>query len=34
MIVAVKKTSWSGSNKFEDIAFENTKTFGVPNDRI
>ena len=28
MVVTVKKTSWGESNKFEDIAFENTKTFG------
>ena len=34
VIVTVKKTSWSGSNKFEDIAFQNTKTFSVPNGRI
>ena len=34
MVAAITKTSWGGSNKFEDIAFERTKTFGVPNDRI
>ena len=30
MVVAIKKTSW----KFEDIAFENTQTFSVPNGKI
>ena len=34
MVVTVKKTSWGGSNKFEDIAFENTKTLDVLNVRI
>ena len=34
MVVTVKSNSWGGSNKFDDIAFENTKTFGVSNDRI
>ena len=24
-VVAIKKTSWGGSKKSEDIAFENTK---------
>ena len=27
----LKKTSWGGSNKFEDNAFENRKTFSVTN---
>ena len=31
MVVTTKKTSWGGSNKFEDIDFENTNTFDVPN---
>ena len=34
VVVTVKKTSWGGSNKFEHIAFENTKTFSVLNGRI
>ena len=32
--VTIKKTSWGGSKKFEDIAFENTQTFSVPNGKI
>ena len=34
MVVRIKKTSWGGSDKFEDIAFENTQTFSVPNGKI
>ena len=34
MIAAIKKTSWGGSKKFEDISFENTQTFSVPNGKI
>ena len=34
VVVTIKKTSWSGSKKIEDIAFENTQTFSVPNSRI
>ena len=34
MVVTGKKTAWGVSNKFEDIAFENAKTFDVPNGRI
>ena len=34
MVVRVKKTYWGGPNRFEDIAFENIKTFGIPNGRI
>ena len=34
MVVTIKKTSWAGSKKFEDIAFENTQTFSVPNGKI
>ena len=32
--VTVKKTSWGGSKKFEDIASEKIKTFSVSNSRI
>ena len=32
--VTIKKTSWGGSKNFEDIAFENTQTFNVPNGKI
>ena len=34
LVVTIKETSWGGSNKFEDIAFENTQTFSVPNGKI
>ena len=34
VVVTIEKTSWSGSKNSEDIAFENTKTFSVPNSRI
>ena len=34
MVVTIKKTSWCWSKKFEDIDFENTQTFSVPNGRI
>ena len=34
VVVTIIKTAWGGSNKFEDIAFENTQTFSVPNGRI
>ena len=34
VVVTIKKTSWGGSKKFEDIAFENTQTFSVPNGKI
>ena len=34
MVVTVKKDPWGGSNKIEDIPFENIKTFNVSNDRI
>ena len=34
VLVKIGKTSWGGSKKFEDIDFENTQTFSVPNDRI
>ena len=34
VVVTIKKTSWGGSKKFEDIDFENTQTFSVPNDKI
>ena len=34
MAVTVKTTTCGGSNKFEDIALENTKAFSVPNGRI
>ena len=27
MVVAIKKTCWGGSKKFEDITFENSQTF-------
>ena len=33
VVVTIKKTAWGGSRKFEDIAFENTKTFSIPNSR-
>ena len=33
-VVAIKKTSWGGSKKSEDIAFENTQTFSVLNGKI
>ena len=29
VVVTIKKTSWGGSKKFEDIAFENTQTFSL-----
>ena len=32
--VTIKKTSYGRSKKFEDIAFENTQTFSVPNGKI
>ena len=34
LVVAVKNTSWGWYNKFEEIAFENAKTFGIPNGRV
>ena len=34
VVVTIKKTSWGGSKKFEDIDFENTQTFRVLNSRI
>lgn len=34
MDVTVKKASWGGFGKSEDIAFENTSTSSVPNGRI
>ena len=34
VVVTIKKTSSGGSQKFEDIAFENTQTFGAPNGKI
>ena len=34
VVVTIKKTSWGGFKKFEDIAFENTQTFSAPNARI
>ena len=34
VIVTIKKTSWGGPKKFEDIAFKNTQTFNVPNGKI
>ena len=34
MVVTVKKTSWGGSNKFEDIDFGNTKSISIWNGRI
>ena len=34
VVVTIKKTSWGGSKIFEDIAFENTQTFSVPNVKI
>ena len=34
VVVTIKKTSRSGSIKFEDIAFENTQTFSFPNGKI
>ena len=34
MVVTTKKTSWGGSNKFEDIEIENANTFDVPNSRV
>ena len=34
VVVTIRKTSWDGSKKFEDIAFENTPNFCVPNGRI
>ena len=29
VVVTIKKSSWGGSKKFEDIAFENTQTFNL-----
>ena len=34
VVVTIEKTSWGGSKKFEDISFENTQTFSVPNGKI
>ena len=34
VVLAIKKTSWCGSKKIEEIAFENTQTFSVPNGKI
>ena len=29
VVVTIKKSSWGGSKKFENIAFENTETFSL-----
>ena len=34
VVVTIKETSWGGSKKYEDIAFENTQTFSVLNSKI
>ena len=34
VVATIKKTSWGGYKKFEDIAFENTQTFSVLNGKI
>ena len=34
VVVTIKKSSWGGFKKFEDIAFENSQTFSVPNGKI
>ena len=33
-VVKIKKTSWDESKKFENIAFENTQTFSIPNGKM
>ena len=34
VVATIKKTSWGGSKKFEDIAFKDTQTFSFPNGKI